>query len=354
MAWKLIDVSEHQGTMNWDAVAPHIDGAIIRCGYGNDERGQDDAQFERNVAECRRLGIPFGVYLYSYAENDAMAESEAAHMLRKIEEVGGGLSLPAYLDVEQRGLEWYFKRACEVVGPKVEAAGYWMGWYSGRANANAQGLASLPYTAWVAEYGAPLAFDGAADIWQYTSSEYVGGVGPLDCNECYRDLPGEITGTGFAGDHHGDASQPQPTPDGDLPAMRLRAQTEDGTVLPWTEHPDYAGWDDNGAITYLCVDCEWPVDVQAHTQASGWLPWLTNPADVDDKANGCVGDGSPITGIKMYVHAPNADKVVEYRTHQAGRWYSYQRDTETSDGQDGYAGDLATPITRVEACLAAY
>ena len=94
--------------------------------------------------------------------------------------------------------------------------------------------------------------------------------------------------------------------------------------------------------------------MQAHTQASGWLPWLTNPADIDDKANGCVGDGSPITGIKMYVHAPNADKVVEYRTHQAGRWYSYQRDTETSDGQDGYAGDLATPITRVEACLAAY
>ena len=196
MTWKIIDVSEHQGTLNWEALKPHIDGAIIRCGYGSDFAAQDDGQFSRNVSECERLGIPYGVYLYSYASNDAMAESEAAHILRLLPDPSR-LSLPVYLDVEQLGCEGYFKRACQIVGPKIEAAGYWFGWYSGRYNANAQGLASLPYTAWVAEYGAPLSYDGKADIWQYTSTEWIAGIGPLDCNECYRDFPAEIHGTPF-------------------------------------------------------------------------------------------------------------------------------------------------------------
>lgn len=205
MTWKIIDVSEHQGALDWDALKPHIDGAIIRCGYGSDFSNQDDGQFSRNIAECERLGIPYGVYLYSYASNDAMAESEAAHILRLLPDPSR-LSLPVYLDVEQQGCEGYFKRACQVVGPKIEAAGYWFGWYSGRYNANSQGLADLPYTAWVAEYGAPLAFNGNADIWQYTSSEWIAGIGPLDCNECYRDFPAEIHGTPFGTQQGGGSS----------------------------------------------------------------------------------------------------------------------------------------------------
>ena len=61
----LIDVSEHNGKIDWETVKNYIDGAIIRCGYGMDETNQDDKQWKRNVAECERLGIPFGVYLYS-------------------------------------------------------------------------------------------------------------------------------------------------------------------------------------------------------------------------------------------------------------------------------------------------
>ena len=205
MSWKVIDVSEHQGVLNWEALKPHIDGAIIRCGYGSDYTNQDDKQWSRNISECERLGIPYGVYLYSYATNDAMAESEAAHILRLLPDPSR-LSLPVYLDVEQAGCEFYFKRACQVVGPKIEAAGYWFGWYSGRYNANSQGLNELPYTAWVAEYGAPLSYNGTADIWQYTSTEYIAGIGPLDCNECYRDFPNEIHGTPFGTQQGGGSS----------------------------------------------------------------------------------------------------------------------------------------------------
>ena len=80
----LIDVSEHQGKIDWEKVKPQIDGAILRCGYGSDYTNQDDEQFKRNADECTRLGIPFGVYLYSYADSIEKAKSEAAHVLRLI------------------------------------------------------------------------------------------------------------------------------------------------------------------------------------------------------------------------------------------------------------------------------
>ena len=64
-----VDVSKHNGNVDWQAVknAGYGNFAIIRAGYGGDYSNQDDPQFERNVNECERLGIPYGVYLYSYS-----------------------------------------------------------------------------------------------------------------------------------------------------------------------------------------------------------------------------------------------------------------------------------------------
>ena len=63
---RIVDVSEHNRNIDWAKVkASGIVGAIIRCGYGQDQTGQDDKKWLRNVSECERLGIPYGVYLYS-------------------------------------------------------------------------------------------------------------------------------------------------------------------------------------------------------------------------------------------------------------------------------------------------
>ncbi len=98
MIHKGIDVSAHQGTIDWDKVATQIEFAILRCGYGRDRTSQDDKYWAVNVAACQRLGIPFGVYLYSYAESDEQAASEAEHVLRLLE--GVHPNLPVYLDLE--------------------------------------------------------------------------------------------------------------------------------------------------------------------------------------------------------------------------------------------------------------
>ena len=73
---KGIDVSKHNGTIDWEKVkSSDVDFAIIRCGYGQNLTNQDDSKWKENADACTRLGIPFGTYIYSYAMSVADAES---------------------------------------------------------------------------------------------------------------------------------------------------------------------------------------------------------------------------------------------------------------------------------------
>jgi lysozyme len=191
---RVIDVSEHQGSIDWNVVKGQIDGAILRCGFGDDIASQDDKQWKRNADECTRLGIPFGVYIYSYATSTAQAESEAQHVLRCTKEYK--LSYPVYLDLEQAGTEaGAVQRACRF-GDIIERAGFFCGIY---ANLNwwDNYLVGLEkYTKWIAHYSGACGYRGShKDMWQYSSTGRVAGIGGnVDMNECYRDFPKEING----------------------------------------------------------------------------------------------------------------------------------------------------------------
>ena len=78
---KGIDVSEHNGVIDWEKVkASNVEFAMIRAGYGRTV----DLRFKRNAEECNRLGIPFGVYWFSYALNAIGAALEADVCLETI------------------------------------------------------------------------------------------------------------------------------------------------------------------------------------------------------------------------------------------------------------------------------
>lgn len=139
-----------------------------------------------------------------------------------------------------------------------------------------------------------------------------------------------------------------------VPAIMLQARTTDGTVLPATSYPDFAGWKANGPIQFLsawCTDSAWRIDVQAYTAADGWLPWLINPSNVNDLDNGAVGNSGPILGLKMYLYSPNADYAVHYQVNCGNGYYPEQTDTDVKVGMDGYAGDLSNPIYEVKAYI---
>lgn len=75
-----IDVSEHQGLIDWEAVAADgIDFAVIRGGYrGYSEGGLFvDRYFHENIRGALENGIDVGVYFFSQATNVAEATEEA-------------------------------------------------------------------------------------------------------------------------------------------------------------------------------------------------------------------------------------------------------------------------------------
>lgn len=194
MALKVIDVSYHNGTIDWAKVkSSGVDGAIIRCGYGNNLTAQDDKQWKRNADECTRLGIPFGTYIYSYAKTDAQARSEAEHVLRLVK--GYKLSYPVYYDLEEAGTQSGAVNRMKIFAEIIENAGYWVGVYCNKSWWD-NTLKSLGdrYTKWIARYNSTLGMSGV-DMWQYTSSGSVSGIsGRVDMNHCYRDFPKEISG----------------------------------------------------------------------------------------------------------------------------------------------------------------
>lgn len=193
MKLRVIDVSEHQSRIDWERVKPQIDGAILRTGYGGDYPGQQDDTFTYNAEECTRLGIPFGVYHYSYADTEEKAVAEANHILRLIKPYK--LSYPVYLDLEEErdSIRSFAPQACQIIGDIIEKAGYWFGVY---ANLNwwENYLVGVDkYTKWVAQYNSVCEYGKKYDIWQYSSSGRVDGIsGSVDMNYCYRDFPAEI------------------------------------------------------------------------------------------------------------------------------------------------------------------
>lgn len=200
-----IDVSEWQGTIDWGKVkAAGVEFALLRCGYGSDRSANDDGTFERNATECARLGIPFGVYLYSYAQDASGAASEAEHVLRLLK--GLKPEYPIYYDLEDSSVA-NLGRAQILANSKkfvdtLEAAGYWVGIY---ANLNwwENYLTDAWYdikARWVAQYNSECEYTGEYGIWQYTSSGSVAGVsGKVDCNYCYLDYPALVKEAGKNG-----------------------------------------------------------------------------------------------------------------------------------------------------------
>jgi GH25 family lysozyme M1 (1,4-beta-N-acetylmuramidase) len=197
---KGIDVSYANGVVDWDTVKNHIDFAILRCGYGQDKASQDDSQFARNISECERLGIPFGVYLYSYADSIEKAQSEAQHVLRLIK--GHKLAYPVYYDLEDAGttgkcsngtIAAIAKTFCDA----IEAAGYWVGIYANLSwwNNKLTDKVFDKWVRWVAQYNSTCDYKGTYGMWQYTSSGSVPGInGRVDMDYCYDNYPSKILG----------------------------------------------------------------------------------------------------------------------------------------------------------------
>lgn len=200
----IIDVSRFQATINWEKVkADGIEGAILRAVSTNSGGLYKDPYFERNYAECKRLGLAVGAYYYTYATNKTYADKELALFKSCLD--GKQFDLPIVLDVEDKSLTTIGATALTDLAlyalGTIQSWGYYRMWYTDlnfRANhLVASRLAAYDY--WVAYWSAnkpPVAYG----IWQYTSSGTVGGInGRVDMSRTDRDYPSIIKGAGLNG-----------------------------------------------------------------------------------------------------------------------------------------------------------
>lgn len=191
---KGIDVSKHNGSIDWGAVKnAGINFAIIRCGYRGSTSGAlvIDPLYYSNISGAQNAGINVGVYFFSQAVNEAEAVEEASMVLELIS--GYNLQMPVYMDVEAshgRGDQISGEERTAVVHAflaTIRNAGYTAGIYSnkkwfeeGRMNT----ASFTDYKIWLAQYvDIPTYTATRYDMWQYTSKGSVPGIsGNVDMN----------------------------------------------------------------------------------------------------------------------------------------------------------------------------
>ncbi len=261
---KGIDVSEHNGKIDWARVkASDIDFAIIRCGYGQDRVTQDDDWWAYNVSECERLGIPYGVYIYSYADTTAMAAGEADHVLRLLK--GHTPSYPIYFDMEENKMLALSKdmlaNLAKSFCDKVSAAGYRVGVYS-NLNWWTNYLTSpvfdnSSWSRWMAQYNYKCDYKKPYDMWQCTSKGRVNGI------------------------------------TGDVDLNFWMTETADVAPIP-TDMPDI-------------------INYTTHVQSYGWQTAVNN-----GNQSGTTGLSKRVEAIKIEVGSGYGDLGVEYSSHVQG------------------------------------
>lgn len=208
---KGIDVSEWQGTIDWDKVkAAGIEFAMIKAGSG---RNRVDPEFKRNISECNRLGIPCGVYWFSYAYTEELAHNEAKYCLEAIAPYK--LDYPVAFDFEYDSVNNAAKLGIEITREMassfarafledIEAARYYAMLYTNSDYLKRYFDPDLAkrYDVWLAMWPAnPNLNDKptqAGGIWQYSDTGNVPGISArVDLDAAYYDYPGIISANGL-------------------------------------------------------------------------------------------------------------------------------------------------------------
>lgn len=327
---KGVDVSKWQEQIDWKkAKADGVEFAIIRCGSG---KNNDDKWWKYNVSECERLGIPYGVYLYSYATNENDAKLEAEHTLRLLN--GHHPSLPVYYDLEDVVVEnagkamigQMAKTYCNI----VSAAGYRVGIYASlswwRGYLNTPTFQNNSWSKWIAQWNSTCDYSGSYDMWQCTGKGSVKGInGQVDLNFWMVKTD-------------------------DKAAVKV----DDTKIINYTSHMQTFGWQDTvgngyqtGVTGYSKRMEAFKINVgdgysdlgikySAHVQTYGWQNYVSN-----GELAGTTGEGKRVEAVKIELTGSKAsDYDIYYRVHaQSYGWLDWAKNGEPA-GTQGYSKRL--------------
>lgn len=366
----VIDVSGHDGLIDWDSAKEHIEGVIIRIGYGNDYAYQDDKQAVQNMDECERLGIPYGVYIYSYAMTMQETESEISHTLRMLK--GRNPVRGVWFDMEDadeykknHGMDVYSEEdrtlltdICIRFIEEMHSRGYITGvyanydYYKNVLDTNRLSMTE-GFNMWLAHWDVEEP-DMDCMMWQFGAyrigdHEFDGNIYYADYSSPYKDAYIETSAQA-----------------GRKVNVIYQAQIDGDYWLPQViNDEDYAGIRGRN-ITGITLSTDIGYAVYRVYSNGRWLAYVdSRNSDISDYYNGYAGNGHSIEAVEVYYYTPdtllyneaphyqafteNGYKYAYYRVSTTGNdYFPYQTDNERNDGQDGYAGIYGRKVDRFQ------
>jgi GH25 family lysozyme M1 (1,4-beta-N-acetylmuramidase) len=366
----VIDVSGHDGLIDWDSAKEHIEGVIIRIGYGDDYAYQDDKQAVQNMDECERLGIPYGVYIYSYAMTMQETESEISHTLRMLK--GRNPVRGVWFDMEDadeykknHGMDVYSEEdrtlltdICIRFIEEMHSRGYITGvyanydYYKNVLDTNRLYMTE-GFNMWLAHWDVEEP-DMDCMMWQFGAyrigdHEFDGNIYYADYSSPYKDAYIETSAQA-----------------GRKANVIYQAQIDGDYWLPQViNDEDYAGIRGRN-ITGITLSTDIGYAVYRVYSNGRWLAYVdSRNSDISDYYNGYAGNGYSIEAVEVYYYTPdtllynegphyqafteNGYKYAYYRVSTTGNdYFPYQTDNERNDGQDGYAGIYGRKVDRFQ------
>jgi len=366
----VIDVSGHDGLIDWDSAKEHIEGVIIRIGYGNDYAYQDDKQAVQNMDECERLGIPYGVYIYSYAMTMQETESEISHTLRMLK--GRNPVRGVWFDMEDadeykknHGMDVYSEEdrtlltdICIRFIEEMHSRGYITGvyanydYYKNVLDTNRLSMTE-GFNMWLAHWDVEEP-DMDCMMWQFGAyrigdHEFDGNIYYADYSSPYKDAYIETSAQA-----------------GRKVNVIYQAQIDGDCWLPQViNDEDYAGIRGRN-ITGITLSTDTGYAVYRVYSNGRWLAYVdSRNSDISDYYNGYAGNGHSIEAVEVYYYTPdtllyneaphyqafteNGYKYAYYRVSTTENdYFPYQTDNERNDGQDGYAGIYGRKVDRFQ------
>lgn len=190
-----IDISYHQGNIDFSKLKDSVDFAMVRTSYGH---FTEDSKYKEYVKGLESAGIPYGFYHFSYATTTQEAKEEANGFINIIKNYKP--LYPVAIDVETSSvtedvraddLVDIVKTFCQM----VEDAGYYVSIYANLSYLNGKLNSSElnDYDKWLAQWTSAPTYSKPFGMWQYSSKGSMPGInGNVDLDIAYKDYPSII------------------------------------------------------------------------------------------------------------------------------------------------------------------
>lgn len=195
MEKKGIDISHHQGEIDFNKLKGNIDFAMVRTSYGS---FYEDRKYKRNIKGLESIGVPYGLYHFSYATNIEDAKKEANGFINIIRKYNP--TYPVVIDIESSSRTQSVNNnmlvdITDTICSMIENAGYYVMIYANLDYLNGKLNSSKldRYDKWLAQWTKSPTYNKSFGIWQYSSKGSLPGInGNVDLNISYKDYPSII------------------------------------------------------------------------------------------------------------------------------------------------------------------